>query len=93
MVIVILDSGAGVVCKTALEQGSLIMAVKFDVAVFPSTWAVRVIELELTSASVALLIVTLPLTLSAFSAFVIKAKVGLKDQVGFWEQFGDLVTA
>ncbi len=91
--VTVISEGAGVFSKTALEQGSLMITVNEAVAVCESTWAVRVIEFELTSAIVASLIVTLPLTLSAFSAFVIKAKEGLRDQVGFWAQFRDLVTA
>lgn len=59
------------------------MTVKEDVAVLPSSYAVNVIELELTFKSVALLIETVPLVLSTFSDFVTKLKDGLKDQVGF----------
>ncbi len=59
------------------------MTVKEDVAVLLSTLAVSVIELELIFASVALLIVITPLKSPEFSAFVIKVKDGLKDQVGF----------
>ena len=69
------------------------MTVKEDVAVFPSTTAISVMELVLTCESVALLIETFPLKLSAFSAFVTKLKDGLRDHVGFWAQFGDFVTA
>ncbi len=59
------------------------MTVKEEVAVLLSTEAVSVIALELTFASVALFIVIIPLKLPVFSAFVIKAKDGLKNQVGF----------
>jgi hypothetical protein len=59
------------------------MTVKEDVAVLPSSYAVNVIELELTFKSVALLIETVPLVLSTFSDFVTKLKDGLRDQVGF----------
>ena len=59
------------------------MTVKEEVAVLLSTEAVSVIALELKFESVALFIVITPLKLPEFSAFVIKAKDGLKDQVGF----------
>jgi len=59
------------------------MTVKEDVAVLPSSYAVNVIELELTFKRVALLIETVPLVLSTFSDFVTKLKDGLRDKVGF----------
>ena len=59
------------------------MTVKEEVAILLSTEAVSFIALLLKFAIVALLIVITPLKLSEFSLFVIKAKDGLKDQVGF----------
>jgi hypothetical protein len=63
------------------------------VAVLLSIEAVSVISLELRFESVALLIVITPLRLPGSSALLIKSKFGLRDQVGFYAQFGDLVTA
>ena len=83
MIINMSVKGLGAVLKTDDEQGSLMMTVKGEVAVLLSTEAVSVIALTLAFDSVALLIVITPLKLSEFSLFVIKAKDGLKDQVGF----------
>ena len=58
------------------------MTVKSNLTCLPSTEAVSVIGLLLTFERV-LLMVIIPLTLSGFSAFVIKAKVGFNVQVKF----------
>ena len=58
--IVIFIRPAGVVSKTAVEQGSLIMTLKFAVTVFPLTVAVRVYAYVFWLAMVAPLIRTFP---------------------------------
>ena len=58
--IIMLVRPAGVVSKTAVEHGFLIVMLKFAVAVFPSTVAVRVSGYKLWLAIVAPLIWTLP---------------------------------
>jgi hypothetical protein len=62
------------------------------VAVLLSIKAVSVIAFELRFESAALFIVTTPLKLSAFSAFVMYAKDGVRLHEGFYAQFGDFIT-